>query len=154
MKQRRAISPILAVVILMTIAIMGGGMLYGLQNQILVTGLSTIDLRITDLRLEKDVNGACYFQTVLYNSGTEVIQKIHLKTTLDNGDDFVREINNFGGELGPRDSTEHFEFLESSNFICGNFTTSNTYSVFVNATSFDSKFSIIKSMKVGNITQT
>jgi len=154
MRKRRAISPILAVIILMTITIMGGGILYGIQNQILVTGLSKLDLRITDLKLEKDVNGSCYFQSVFYNSGTELIQKIHLKTTLDNGEDFVREIDNFGSGLVPRNSTEYFQFLESTNSECGNFTTSNTYSIFVNASSIDSKFGIIQSMKVENVTKT
>lgn len=153
MRNRRAISPILAVIILMTIATMGGGILYGIQNQILVTGLSKLDLRIVDLRLEKDVNGSCYLQTIFYNSGTELIQKIHLKTTLDDGEDFVRQINNFGGGLVPGNSTGNFEIMESSNFQCGNFTASNTYSVFVNASSNDSKFSTVKIMKVENMTQ-
>lgn len=154
MGTRRAISPILAVVILMTIATMGGGILYGIQNQLLVTGLAKMDLRVIDLRLEKDMNGSCYFQTVFYNSGTEMIQKIHLKTTLDDGEDFVREINNFGVGLVPGNTTETFEIMEFSNFQCGNFTTSNTYSVFVNASSSDSKFSTIQTMKVENVTQT
>ena len=140
----------------MSIAIMGGGLLYSIQSQILVTGLSTMELRITDLRLEKDVNGSCYFQTVFYNSGTELIQKIHLKTTLENGEDFVREIDTFGNGLVPGNSTEYF--LSSSSGInsneCGNFTSSKTYSVFVNASSQDSTFSIIKSLKVEDMTQT
>ncbi|QLH08009.1 archaellin/type IV pilin N-terminal domain-containing protein [Nitrosopumilus ureiphilus] len=148
MRNRRAITPILSGIILMAITIMGGSILYGIQNQVMVAGLSSIELRIIDLKLEKDVNNSCYFQTVFYNSGSESIQEISLKTTLDSGEDFVRKINNFGGELVPRNSTEYFEFLESSNLECGNFTRSNTYSVFVNATSSDSKFSTIKALKI------
>ncbi|AFS82983.1 hypothetical protein [Candidatus Nitrosopumilus sediminis] len=154
MRTRRAISPILAVIILMTIATMGGGILFGIQNQILVTGLSKIDLRVVDLRLEKDMSGSCYLQTAFYNSGTELIQKIHLKTTLDDGEDFVREIDNFGGILVPGDTAESFEMIEFSDFQCGNFTTSKTYSVFVNASSNDSKFSTLQTMKVENVTKT
>ncbi len=151
MRNRRAITPILSVIILMTITIMGGSILYGIQNQIMVVGLSSLELRIIDLKFEKDVNDSCYFQTVFYNSGTEPIQEISLKITMDSGEDFVRKINNFGGGLVPRNSTEYFEFLEFSNFECGNFTRSNTYSVFVNATSFDSKFSTIKVLKIEDV---
>lgn len=145
---RRAITPILSAIILMAITVMGGSILYGIQNQIMVAGLSSLDLRIIDLKLEKDVKDSCYFQAILYNSGSQSIQEINLKTTLDKEEDFVINIDNFGDELIPQNSTEYFKFYESTDFFCANFTRSNTYSILINATSSDSTFSTIKTLKV------
>lgn len=153
MRARRAISPILSVIILIGISVAGGSLLYNTQNQVLTTGLSATLLKITDLRLEKDSHGACYFQAKVYNSGTDSIESIYLKTTLDSGDDFVLQFNNFGDVLVPGDSTTKEDFMLKANSTCGNFTISNVYNVRINATSADSEFSIIKSMKVENVTK-
>ena len=153
MRARRAISPILSVIILIGISVAGGSLLYNVQNQVLTTGLSTTALKITDLKMEKDSHGACYFQTKVYNSGTDPIKSIHLKTTLDSGEDFVAPFSNFGDTLVPGNSTEKILFMSSENQTCGNFTVSNVYSVKINATSIDSDFSIIKPMKVENVTK-
>ena len=153
MRPRRAISPILSVIILIGISVAGGSLLYNVQNQVLTTGLSTIALKITDLKMEKDSHGACYFQAKVYNSGTDSIKSIHLKTTLDSGKDFVLQFNNFGDLLVPGNSTTKELFMTRGNLNCGNFTISNVYSVRINATSVDSDFSIIKPMKVENVTK-
>ena len=149
----RAISPILSVIILIGISVAGGGLLYNIQNQVLTTGLSATALKITDLKIEKDSQGACYFQAKVYNSGTDSVKSIHLKTTLDSGDDFVLQFDNFGGVLIPGNSTAEELFMPQGNPNCGNFTISNVYSVRINATSVDSEFSIIKPMKVENVTK-
>lgn len=151
MTKRRGISPMLAVIILMTISIIGGGMLYGIQNQIFVVGLSILEVRPIDLRLEKNADGSCYVQSVFYNSGTELIQDIRIKTTLDSGEDFVRILPDLEAGLSPGDSIE--DFFTPMSIECGNFTVANTYSIFVNASSAESSFSTIKSIKVENITQ-
>ena len=103
--------------------------------------------------MEKDSHGACYFQTKVYNSGTDSVKSIHLKATLDSGDDFVLPFDNFGDVLVPGNSTTKELFMPQGNLNCGNFTISNVYSVRINATSVDSEFSIIKSMKVENVTK-
>lgn len=149
----RAISPILSVIILIGISVAGGGLLYNIQNQVLTTGLSATALKITDLKIEKDSQGACYFQAKVYNSGTDSVKSIHLKTTLDSGDDFVLQFDNFRDVLIPGNSTAEELFMPQGNPNCGNFTISNVYSVRINATSVDSEFSIIKPMKVENVTK-
>jgi hypothetical protein len=151
MTKRRGISPMLAVIILMTISIIGGGMLYGIQNQIFVVGLSILEIRPIDLRLEKNTDGSCYVQSVFYNSGTELIQDIRIKTTLDSGEDFVRILPDLQAGLSPGDSIE--DFFTPIRVECDNFTIANTYSIFVNASSAESSFSTIKSIKVENITR-
>ena len=153
MRTRRGISPILSIIILIGISVAGGSLLYNVQNQVLTTGLSTTALKITDLKIEKDSQGACYFQAKVYNSGTDSVKSIHLKTTLDSGDDFVLPFDNFGDVLVPGNSTTKELFMPQGNPNCGNFTISNVYSVRINATSVDSEFSIIKSMKVENVTK-
>jgi hypothetical protein len=149
----RGISPILSIIILIGISVAGGSLLYNVQNQVLTTGLSATALKITDLKMEKDSQGACYLQAKVYNSGTDSVKSIHLKTTLDSGDDFVLQFDNFGETLVPGNSTAKELFMPQGNTNCGNFTVSNVYSVRINATSVDSEFSIIKSMKVENVTK-
>ena len=149
----RGISPILSIIILIGISVAGGSLLYSVQNQVLTTGLSATALKITDLKIEKDSQGACYLQAKVYNSGTDSVKSIHLKTTLDSGDDFVLPFDNFGDTLVPGSSTVEELFMPRGNPNCGNFTISHVYSVRINATSVDSEFSIIKSMKVENVTK-
>jgi len=152
MRTRKAITPILSVIILIGISVLGGSLLYSVQTQALTTGLSNIKLSITDLQMEKDSTGACYFESTVYNSGTESVKSIDLKTTLDSGEDFDFEGGfNFGGSLEPGDSTEKPLWLSNTNFNCGNFTISNIYSVRINATSENSEFSIIVPMKIENV---
>lgn len=128
-------------------------MLYGIQTQFLTSSLSSLELRATDMRLEKDSQGSCYLQTVFYNSGTELIENIKLKMTLDNGDDYVWSINGLGDGLVPGNSTEYFDFIPSTETHCSNISVSNTYSFFVNASSTESSFSTIVSIKVENVTK-
>lgn len=154
MNSRRAISPILAVILLMTIAILGGGILYGIQTQVLVVGLSSLDFRITDLSFQKDEQGACYFHMTLYNSGTETINNIYLETVRDDGENFNKTLTSFGDDLVPKNTAEYFEFFNSTSIECKNFTVSNTYPIFVNASSFESNFGFIKAVKVENVNQT
>ncbi|MBS3923164.1 MAG: hypothetical protein KGZ37_08480 [Nitrosarchaeum sp.] len=153
MRARRGISPILSIIILIGISVAGGSLLYNVQSQVLITGLSATTLKITDLKMEKDSQGACYFQAKVYNSGTDFVKSIHLKTTLDSGDDYVLQFDSFGDVLVPGNSTVKELFMPPGNPNCGNFTISNVYSVKINATSVDSEFSIIKSMKVENVTK-
>lgn len=153
MKARKAVSPILSIIILIGISVVGGSLLFNVQNHILTAGLSTMMLKVVDLRLEKDLYGACYFQSKVYNSGTVYIESVNLKTTLDNGEDFVVSFSNFGDALIPGSSTEKVLFMSSGNPSCGNFTVSNVYGVRINATSAGSEFSIIESMKVENVTR-
>ncbi|MFB5628986.1 MAG: hypothetical protein ACE5RR_03540 [Nitrosarchaeum sp.] len=148
---KRGISPILSIMILIGISVAGGSLLYNVQNQVLTAGLSTTALKITDLKIEKDIHGACYFQAKIHNSGTNSINSIHLKTTLDSGEDFVLQFDNFGDMLIPGNSTSKELFMTQSNPNCGNFTVSNVYSIRINATSVDSGFSIIKPMKVESV---
>lgn len=153
MRKRRGVSPILSIMILISIATVGGGLMYSIQNQFLTVALNALEIRVTDLKIEKDANGACYFQALFHNSGTEPISKISLKTTLDNGEDFVRTVDNFGPQFVPGNSTK-FELIPMTNATqCGNFTISNTYSFRINASSTDSTFATIALVQVTNVTR-
>ena len=158
MRARKGITPMLSVMILIGMSIIGGTILYSVQTQVLSTGLSNVKLGITDLKMEKDSTGSCYFQSTVYNSGTESVKLINLKTTLDSGEDF--DFGGgfvFGNSLVPGNSTEKIFHLPNDDPGCEGFTVSNTYSVLFDATSWssdesiNSDFSIIKAMKVENV---
>lgn len=154
MQRRRGISPILSVIILISIAVVGGVLVFNVQNQFLITGLSQIDLQISELSIQKDAKGSCYLQGSVQNSGTEAIETIILKTTLDSGEDFHRSIDGFGANLVPNNSTELFELIPYTNDIeCGNFTLGSTYSFRINATSADSSFATIRTLEITNVTK-
>jgi hypothetical protein len=148
---RKGISPMLSVTILIGIAVLGGSVLYGIQNKFLESSLAQIDLRIVDLKIEKDAENSCYFQAKFYNSGTESINFIHVKTTMDNGEDYVDSVDLDSNGLVPGSFEEEFDFKLVGDPECDNFTVSNVYPMQVNASSADSAFSIIKPVKIENV---
>lgn len=155
MRKRRAVSPLLAVIILIGITVVGGVIVNDSLFNILGSALTQIEYKVTDLRLEKNAEGSCYFSIGLFNSGTEIIKRVNVKTTLDNGEDWIFEFENLGDGLAPHDTTSVFEQIPFTNdAICGNFTLSNIYSISINASSVVSSSNILKAIKVGNVTQT
>ena len=155
MKSRRAVSPLLAVIILIGITIVGGVLVNDSVVNLIIPQLSQMEYKITDLRMEKNSKGACYFSVEIFNSGTEVIKKAHLKTTLDSGEDWVMPFDGLGEGLNPGESAEIFEQIPFTNdVICGNFTVAKTYSFSINASSAVSSANFLHPMKVSNVTQT
>lgn len=150
---RRAVSPVLAVVILMGIAVVGGGLLASTQNVFLQTALSELKYTVTDLRLEKDNEGGCYLFLSIYNSGSEVIQKAHFKTVGDSGHDQPTNESLIITNLEPARNATITKFFDSNSFFCGNFTASNTYSFSINASSADSTYTVIKAVKVKEVSR-
>lgn len=147
MKRRRGVSPILAVIILIGIAIVGGAFLSSTQNQILSATLSEIEYKVTDLRMEKDSSGACYFSATLHNTGTEQILSTKINTTSDGG--FGWFPKSPPTEVSPSQTISMFEFFSGNS--CGNFTASKTYSVGFEASSKSSSSKIIYPMTVTGV---
>lgn len=153
MASRRAISPVLAVVILMGIAVVGGTLLASTQNVFLQTALSELKYTITDLRLEKDSQGSCYLFLSIHNSGSEVIKKAHFKTVGDSGHDQPSDDSVIVTDLEPAKNETITKFFDSSSSFCGNFTSSNTYSFSINGSSTDSTFTVIKAVTVKEVSR-
>lgn len=151
MKSRRAVSPILSVIILIGIATVGGGFLFNAQNQFLTSSLAEMEYKITDLRMEKDSSGSCYFLISLYNSGSEAVTTTSINTTLDSGEPWFPKDPGLTKIINPRDTLDVFESFSGDE--CGNFTSSQSYSIGVEAVSDISKFKTIKIMKVENVTK-
>lgn len=150
-EKRRAISPMLSIMILMGVALVGGGVLYGIQNQVFVAGLSSTELMITELKIEMDKTGSCYLGYEISNSGTESIKSIFLKITMDSGDEFLHEVNIPSGNFSPGDSP--LRNVSKQNItLCQNLTLSEVYSVQINAKSADSSFSMLEKIKIKNVT--
>lgn len=150
MKQRRAVTPILAIIILIGIAIVGGVFLSTAQNQILSVALNEIEYKVTDLRMEKDSKGTCYFFVNLYNSGTEPILSTKINTTSDhNSDWFPKNSTKLTTGISPGQTLSMFESFSGNS--CGNFTTSKTYIVGFEANSQLSSSKIIAPMKVTDV---
>ena len=155
MRKKRAVSPSLAVIMLIGITIVGGVILNESVLQIIVPNLTQIEYKITDLKLQKNDLGSCYLTVEVYNSGIEIIEKLHLKTTLDSGEDWVKDFDDIDEGLGPGNSAKIFEQIPYTNdVVCGNFTVSNTYSFSINASSAESTANILQVLKVENVTQT
>lgn len=153
MQSRRAVSPVLAIVILMGIAVVGGGILSSTQNIFLQTALSEMEFKITGLKLEKDSEGGCYLFFSVYNSGSQLIQKADFKTTI-NSTDWTFNISEIGTGLEPGNSTKVFKTTEEiGKNICGNFTTSNTYSVSINGSSPTSTYNVIKAIQAKEVSR-
>ncbi len=144
MKHRRGVTPILAVIILIGIAIVGGVFLSSTQNQILSATLSEIEYRVTDLKMEKDSSGTCYFSATLHNTGTEEIMSTKINITSDGGFDWFPK-----SQLTSVSPSQTFPVFEPfSGNSCGNFTASKTYSVGFEASSQSSSSKIIYPMTV------
>lgn len=144
MKHRRGVTPILAVIILIGIAIVGGVFLSSTQNQILSATLSEIEYRVTDLKIEKDSSGTCYFSATLHNTGTEEIMSTKINITSDGGFDWFPK-----SQLTSVSPSQTFPVFEPfSGNSCGNFTASKTYSVGFEASSQSSSSKIIYPMTV------
>jgi flagellin-like protein len=151
MKCRRAISPILAVVILIGIAIAGGVFLSTAQSQYMNTAFSDIEYRVTDLRLEKVSGNSCFFVAALYNSGTIPITRTLINATLDSGESWFPKAGSLVDTIQPRQTMSVFE--QFSGNACGNLTTSNTYSIGIEAKSDLSSYKTVVPVKVGDATR-
>ncbi|TBR26045.1 MAG: hypothetical protein EPO63_00750 [Candidatus Nitrosotenuis sp.] len=149
MKHRRGVTPILAVIILIGIAIVGGVFLSTTQNQILSATLSEIEYKVTDLRMEKDSKGTCYFFVKLHNSGTEQILSTKINATSDGGFDWYPKNPILTTRVSPSQTLSVFEPFSGN--PCGNFTTSKTYSVGFEASSQSSSSKIIYPMKITDV---
>lgn len=147
MKHRRGVTPILAVIILIGIAIVGGVFLSSTQNQILSATLSEIEYKVTDLKMEKDSGGTCYFSATLHNTGTEEIVSTKINITSDGGFNWFPK-----SQLTSVSPSQTFPVFEPfSGNSCGNFTASKTYSVGFEASSKSSSSKIIYPMTVTDV---
>ena len=149
MKKRSGISPLLGVMILIGLSLVGALFLNDVSTKVLQTSFSDLEYTITDLRIEKDSIGGCYFTVSLQNTGSVSITNTNVKTTLDSGDDEIIFENNI--PIDPLSSFKDIKFFDATSFTCGNFTTSNTYSVQINATSNDSTFATLIPIKIKEI---
>lgn len=150
MRKSKGITPIMSVVILIGIAVVGGLFLNAISQQFSSSALTTLKYSVNDLRIEKSNDGACFFSVNLYNSGTVPVQKTTIKTTLDNGEDWAHEeFNGTKTIIVPKEELSKVVTFDGND--CGNFTTGNTYSMFINASSTESSFSTIKSIKIKEI---
>ncbi|HXG13931.1 MAG TPA: archaellin/type IV pilin N-terminal domain-containing protein [Candidatus Nitrosotenuis sp.] len=148
MKSRRAVSPILAVIILIAIAVVGGAFLSNAQSQYLNTAFSGVEYRVSDLRLEKHSN-SCFLVAKIYNSGTEPIILTKINATLDSGEAWFPTHSSLSSTIKPTQALDLF--LHFSGNVCGNFTTSNTYSFGVEASSESSSYKTVVPLKVKEV---
>jgi hypothetical protein len=143
------VSPIFGVIILIGIAIAGGVFLSNTQNQFLNTTLYDIEYAVTDLRLEKDSKGLCYFFAKLRNSGTDPIVLTKINATLDSGQTWSPSHSLLTSDVQPGKTLDLF--MQFSGNECGNFTISNTYSAGIEASSGSSSYKTIVPLKVEGV---
>ncbi|MFN3654299.1 MAG: archaellin/type IV pilin N-terminal domain-containing protein [Candidatus Nitrosotenuis sp.] len=148
MKSRRAVSPILAVIILIGIAVVGGAFLSNAQSQYLNTAFSGIEHRVSDLRLEKH-SSSCFLVAKIYNSGTEPIILTKINATLDNGKAWFPTHSSLSSTIKPTQALELF--LQFSGNACGNLTAANTYSFGIESYSESSSYKTVVPLKVKEV---
>jgi flagellin-like protein len=148
MKSRRAVSPILAVIILIGIAVVGGALLSSAQSQYLNTAFSGVEYMVSDLRLEKHSN-SCFLFAKIYNSGTEPIILTKINATLDSGETWFPTHSSLSNTIQPAQYLDLF--LQFSGNACGNFTVSNTYSFGIEASSKSSSYKTVVPLKVKEV---
>lgn len=150
MRNRRGISPIIGVIILIGIAVVGGGLLSSAQTQYLNTAFSQIEYRVTEMKLEKDSNSSCFFFAKIHNSGTEPITQTKINATLDSGLSWFPTDPDLFTTIQPSENLDIFEPFSGN--ACGNFTTSHTYSIGVEAASLTSSFKAVYPLEVKDVT--
>lgn len=150
MKRRRAISPIIGVIILIGIAIVGGALLSSAQSQFLNTAFTQIEYRVAEMKLVKDSRGSCFFFAKIHNSGTEPIIATKINTTMNNGLQWFPTHTTLSNQIAPTRSLDVFEVFSGNS--CGNFTIGNTYSIGIEATSPTSSFKIVHPIQVSDVT--
>lgn len=150
MKNRRGISPIIGVIILIGIAIVGGSLLNSAQTQFLNTAFSQIEYRVTEMKLEKDSRGSCFFFAKIHNSGTEPITRTKINATLNSGLEWFPTHQDLSNTVLPSQSLDVFEPFSGN--TCGNFTTSHIYSIGIEATSPTSSFKTVYPLEVKDVT--
>lgn len=148
MKSRRAVSPILAVIILIGIAVVGGAFLSSAQSQYLNTAFSGVEYKVSELRLEKH-SSSCFLVAKIYNSGTEPIILTKINATLDSGEAWFPTHSALSNTIEPTHALDLF--LQFSGNACGNFTASNTYSFGIEASSESSSFKTVVPLKVKEV---
>lgn len=146
MNNRRGVSPVLGVIILMGIALAGGIILTNISNQLFVTGFNTAKYQITELTLQKDSGGSCYLFVSLYNSGSEPMKSTLVEMQFDNGTSFV-PINSTTLVLPGKNFTS-FNKLNGNN--C-NFTSDSSYGVRIHGLSDNSSFATTSLVKVKEV---
>jgi flagellin-like protein len=149
MKGRRGVTPILAVIILIGIAVVGGAFLSSAQSQYLNTTFSGIEYKIADLRLEKNSGKSCFLIAKMYNSGTEPIMQTRINATLDSGESWFPVHSTLSSIIQPTQTLD--VFLQFSGNACGNFTSSHTYSFGIEALSDTSSYKIVIPVKVKDV---
>jgi flagellin-like protein len=150
MKKRRAISPIIGVIILIGIAIIGGALLSSAQSQFLNTAFTQIEYRVTEMRLEKDSGGSCFFFARIHNSGTEPITATKINATTNSGLQWFPTNPALSNQIAPTQNLDVFEAFSGNS--CGNFTIGNTYSIGIEATSPTSSFKMIQPVQIRDVT--
>ncbi len=150
MKNRRGISPIIGVIILIGIAVVGGALLSSAQTQFLNTAFSQIEYRVTEMKLEKDSGESCFFFAKIHNSGTEPITKTRINATLNSGLQWFPTDSDLSSTVLPSENLDIFESFSGN--ACGNFTTSHTYSIGIEAISPTSSFKAVYPLEVKDVT--
>lgn len=150
MKTRRAVSPIIGVIILIGIAVVGGALLNSAQSQFLNTAFTQIEYKVTEMRLEKDSHGSCFFFAKIHNSGTEPIVTTKINTTTNGGLQWFPTNSALSSTIQPTQNLDVFEAFSGN--ACGNFTTGNTYSIGLEASSPSSSFKTVYPIKVRDVT--
>lgn len=146
MGNRRGVSPVLGVIILMGIALAGGVILTNISNQLFVTGFNAAKYQITELTLQKDSGGSCYLFVSLYNSGSVPVNSTLVEMKFDNGTSFV-PVNSTTLVLPGKNFTS-FNKLDGNN--C-NFTLDSSYGVRIHGLSNNSSFATTSLVKVKEV---
>jgi len=141
LRGKRGISPLIATIILIAIALAGGLLVYTYMTS--MTGVLSAkgQVSVEAIDLVKDTEGNVVFSITVKNSGNKPIKLINVTLASENA---VTIFNNTNSPLQPSQTTS---YVKDSNFS-GSYTAGNSYNVVIKAVfTDDSTFTTTVSVK-------
>ncbi|MEM2046638.1 MAG: archaellin/type IV pilin N-terminal domain-containing protein [Candidatus Jordarchaeales archaeon] len=130
-KSRRAISPLIATIILVSITIAGGLLIYNVFFSAAGTLMAKGQVEVEAVDLVKDTEGDAVFTITIKNTGNKPVTA--LAVTLAGETEASIDLSGVGGNLQPSQSVSHM-----NDALAGSYVSGNSYNVVIEATFSDS----------------
>jgi len=129
-KSRRAISPLIATIILVSITIAGGLLIYNIFFSAAGTLMAKGQVEVEAMDLVKDTEGNAVFTITIKNTGNKPVTA--LSVTLAGEAEASIDLSGVGGNLQPGQSVSHM-----NDALAGSYVSGNSYNIVIEASFSD-----------------
>jgi len=129
-KSRKAISPLIATIILVSITIAGGLLIYNIFFSAAGTLMAKGQVEVEAVDLVKDTEGNAVFTITIKNTGNKPVTA--LTVTLADETEASIDLSGVGGNLQPGQSVSYM-----NNALTGSYISGNSYNIVIEATFSD-----------------